>query len=164
MWDLVVDCFLATDVQEKQRETNVVPSPKPKKMVGHYDFSASLFAKNFRSPRMLQYALFGGLPASETRFTHAVKFLYNVELEKHAPLLCNLLQNRHRNKNLAIDMDEGKFQDFYSTQAKEKAEKAVSLANAGSKGKPKTVKEFLEMTGRNADHATFVPFDPKKAK
>jgi hypothetical protein len=162
MWDLVVDCFLTTATQEEQGETNIIPSPKPKKMIDHYEFSASLFVRNFRAPRMLQYALFGGLPKSEARFSHAAKFLFAVDLPKHAPLLCALLQNRHRNKGLAIDMDEGKFQKFYSKHAQEKAEKAVVQANEGSKAKPKTIEEFLEMTGRKDDqHANFVPVKTK---
>jgi len=165
MWDLVVDCFLTIDTQEKQGATNIAPANKPKTMIDHYEFTTSLFARNFRSPRMLQYALFGGLPKSEVRFDHAAKFLYNVELMKHAPLLCALLQNRHRHKDLFIDMNEGKFQKHYSDLAEARAKKAVVMANEGSKAKPKTIEEFLEWTGRKDDpHANFVPLLPKKTK
>jgi hypothetical protein len=100
--------------------------------------------------------MFGGM-GSEARFAHHVGFMEKAKVPANAPLLCALVRNRHRHKGLAVDMDEGQFQAYYSGRAAAKAQKKFEAQNAEIKGKKKTVNEFLEWTGKGKDHASFIP-------
>jgi hypothetical protein len=123
VWDFVLDCFLLTD---KQRTENNMLDGKCTKELG-----VSLFADNMRSPRFLQYALFGF--AGEDRFKPALKHsVFEVDKVHDAcPLLCEMLKSRHRHKNLTIDMDEKLFHRLYGDRAKAKFEKYEKLKFGG---------------------------------
>ncbi len=128
MWDFVLDCFLLTDNQRNGSDS------RNQKIMSQFDTShlgSSLFADNFRSPRMVQYMLFGY--AGEDRFSQAMWATSLVEVGPtiSTSLLGEILRNRHTNKNLLLDMKESDFQNYYAVRAEQKAEKYSNQKYSG---------------------------------